>query len=293
MHILVRLLAGSKPAPGEALKTLRRRSPGPGLVPAIWLVVAALSCAAEPPKPLSQAHAHNDYEHAQPLFDAVDHGFCSVEADIWLMPEGLLVGHDRKDLRPGRTLQSLYLNPLRERIQANGGHVYRGGPTFYLLIDVKTDAEPTYATLDKALAGYADILSAVRDGKEEPKAVSVVLSGNRAIDTIAKQPVRYVGIDGRPETLDTNPAANLFPWISANWTLLFGWKGDGTIPAAEKQKLTDLVQRAHAQGRKVRFWATAEKEAVWKELLAAGVDYINTDKLDELQKFLTTNINAP
>jgi glycerophosphoryl diester phosphodiesterase len=95
-----------------------------------------------------------------------------------------------------------------------------------------------------------------------------------------------VGIDGRPEQLETNPPAELFPWISANWTLLFRWKGDGPFPAAEQQRLAELVQRAHAQRRKVRFWATPEKEAVWKELTAAGVDYINTDKLAELEAFL-------
>ena len=34
--------------------------------------------------PLPNAHAHNDYEHKRPLFDALDHGFCSVEADVFL-----------------------------------------------------------------------------------------------------------------------------------------------------------------------------------------------------------------
>jgi glycerophosphoryl diester phosphodiesterase len=58
------------------------------------------------------------------------------------------------------------------------------------------------------------------------------------------------------------------------------------MPGTERQKLIDMVKRAHEQGRKIRFWATAEKEAVWKELAAAGVDYINTDRLGELQKFL-------
>jgi hypothetical protein len=237
-------------------------------------------------KPLARAHAHNDYEHARPLFDALDHGFCSVEADIWLTPAGLLIGHDRKDLRPDRTLQSLYLDPLRARARANDGRVYRDGPAFYLLIDVKTEAAETYATLDKVLAQYADILSVTRDDKFEAKAVTAVLSGNRAIAVIERQPVRYVGIDGRPENLDSNPPAALFPWISANWTLLFRWNGEGAMPAAEKDKLADMVGRAHGQGRKVRFWATAENEAVWKELVAAGVDYINTDKLEELQTFL-------
>ena len=237
--------------------------------------------------PLPQAHAHNDYEHARPLFDALDHGFCSVEADIWLTPDGLLIGHDRKDLQPDRTLQKLYLDPLRERIKANGGRVYHGGPPFYLLIDVKTAADETYTALHEVLAAYADVLTTATGGQTEQKAVTTILSGNRAIDLVKKQPVRYIAIDGRPENLQSNEPSHLVPWISANWNLLFTWKGDGPMPADEKQKLTDLVGRAHAQDRQVRFWATPEKAAVWVELSAAGVDYINTDKLAEIQKFLS------
>jgi hypothetical protein len=244
--------------------------------------------AAEPEaKPLAHAHAHNDYEHARPLVDALDHGFCSVEADIWLADGQLLIGHDRKDLKPGRTLEALYLDPLRERITAHGGRVYRGGPAFYLLIDVKTEAEATYAALDQVLARFADILTVTRDGKTEPKAVTAILSGNRASETIAKQAVRYVGIDGRMDDLDKNPPAELFPWVSGNWTLFFKWNGEGGMPAAEQQKLQSLVKRAHEQNRKIRFWATAEKKAMWKELLDAGVDLINTDQLEGLQSFLS------
>lgn len=49
-------------------------------------------CAQAAPKPrpgdvqpLERAHAHNDYEHDRPLLDALDHGFTSVEADVWLV----------------------------------------------------------------------------------------------------------------------------------------------------------------------------------------------------------------
>ena len=276
---------------------LQLHSPHQAITILIGMFLCIAATAAEPHansdpraihavKPLPKAHAHNDYEHPRPLFDALDHGFCSVEADIWLTPEGLLVGHDRKDLKPERTLQKLYLDPLRLQVRDNGGRVYRDGPPFYLLIDVKTAAEETYAALDQVLAGYADILTTTTDGKTEQKAVTPILSGNRAIDVIAKQRVRYVGIDGRPENLESNEPAHLMPWISANWNLLFTWKGDGPLPAAEREKVTRLVSKAHGQGRQVRFWATPEKEAVWAELSAAGVDYINTDKLAELQAFL-------
>ncbi len=256
----------------------------------VALAVAVLAIAtivrATEPKPLPQAHAHNDYEHARPLLDALDHGFCSVEADIWLTPDGLLIGHDKKDLKPGRTLESLYLDPLRERIKTNGGRVYRDGPPFYLLVDVKTEAEATYAALDKVLAGCADILSVTREGKRDAKAVTVILSGNRASETIAKQSVRYVkSMAGRRIWMLTSRRVCI-RGSARIWTLLFKWNGEGAMPATEREKLRDLVKRTHVQGRKIRFWNTAEKEAMWKELLAAGVDYINTDKLDELQRFL-------
>src|SRR6266404_2613066 len=87
------------------------------------------------PAPLVRAHAHNDYEHARPLFDAIDRGFCSIEADVWLVDDQLLVAHDRKQAKLGRTLQALYLDPLRERVRRNGGRVYRHGPEIVLLID--------------------------------------------------------------------------------------------------------------------------------------------------------------
>jgi hypothetical protein len=40
-------------------------------------------------KPLSRAHAHNDYEHDRPLYDAFAHGFNSVEADVFLVDDDL------------------------------------------------------------------------------------------------------------------------------------------------------------------------------------------------------------
>jgi hypothetical protein len=256
---------------------------------ALLLLAAAglVAPAADPPVvPLRHAHAHNDYEHTRPLFDALDRGFCSVEADIYLIDGQLLVAHDRKDVKPERTLQALYLNPLRARVRANGGRVYRDGPPCWLLIDVKTEAKSTYAALHDVLARYADILTAVDNGKVEPKAISVVVSGNRAKEAMAAQSKRYAGYDGRLADLDSDVPADFMPWVSDNWALHFRWRGDGPLPEAERAKLRDMVAKAHRHGRLVRFWNTPEQPAFWSELRAAGVDLINTDKLDELRRFL-------
>jgi hypothetical protein len=261
----------------------------------VSLVAGAPTCADDVPtgSALVRAHAHNDYEHSRPLLDALDHGFCNVEADVYLTPQGLLVAHDLKDAKPERTLESLYLKPLQQRVKSNGGFVIAKDVPFTLLIDIKSEAESTYAAIDAVLARYADILTVTRNAVQTPGPVTVVISGNRPIETMRKQGIRYAGIDGRTDDVPDaqSTPSHLMPWISSRWgdnnsLTNFQWKGNGPIPAAERQRLRDYVQAVHAQQRKVRFWATPEKPEVWRELLDADVDLIGTDKLPELQAFL-------
>jgi hypothetical protein len=255
-----------------------------------FLVVLASSARSQQPfpAPLRFAHAHNDYEHSRPLFDALDHGFCSVEADIFLVDGKLLVGHNRTDLKPQRTLESLYLDPLRARAKSHGGRIFPDAPRFWLLIDVKSEAKPTYAALHEVLSRYADLFTEVSAGTLTQRAVTAVVSGNTDREAIAAQVQRYAGIDGRPPDLESNAPAHLIPWVSDRWGSQFKWLGDGAMPAEERAKLREFVAKAHRHGRLVRFWATPEKPAVWQELRYVGVDLIGTDQLAELQKFYRT-----
>jgi hypothetical protein len=237
-------------------------------------------------KPLVHAHAHNDYAHERPLLDALDNGFCNVEADIFLVDGELLVAHSIFEVRKSRTLAALYLEPLAERVKKNSGRVYPDGPEFTLMIDLKSEAEATYRALAKELAKYAEMLTVVRDGKVERRGVNIVLSGNRPHALVAAEKVRYVGIDGRMGDLDSDTPADLMPWVSDNWANHFKWDGRGEMPAAERAKLDDYVRRAHARDRKLRFWASPDRLDTWRTLSAAGVDLINTDDLAGLARFL-------
>ncbi len=253
-----------------------------------WALVAVLFVgrSAAAVEPLAQAHAHNDYLHDRPLLDALDHGFTSVEADIFLVDGKLLVAHTKRELEPEKTLEKLYLVPLRERVKANGGSVYGDGKPFHLLIDLKSAGEPTYAALHKVLASYADVLSSTKDGTHKSGAVDISISGDRPIAVIKNQSERYAGIDGRISDLDSDDPADVMPLISDSWFSHFKWLGSGEFKEADRQKLRDYVSRAHAKGRKVRFWAAPDKAPAWRELQAAGVDLINTDNLAGLEAFL-------
>jgi len=257
------------------------------------LATAALAAAPAGPTPLPNAHSHNDYEHSRPLLDALDQGFCSVEADIYLVDGQLLVAHDRPKVRPDRTLQALYLDPLMARVNAHGGRVHPGGPPLILLIDFKSDADPTYAKLKEVLAAYRSMLTIFRDQRTLTNAVTVVISGNRPWNTLAAEPERLAALDGRLPDLETNPSPHLVPLVSDNWRSHFLWNGDGPFPADEKAKVRALVQKAHQQGRRIRFWAAADRPAIWNVQAEAGVDLINTDHLPELAAHLRGLPTAP
>lgn len=274
------------------------------ILAALLAAVAATSLATAPAsahergvKPLPQAHSHNDYEHTRPLQDALDQGFTSVEADIYLVDGQLLVAHDLADTRPDRTLESLYLEPLRKRVLANHGvGVYRQRAEFQLLIDVKGDANSTYAALEKRLYDprYSFLFSLYAFGHVKKRAVTAVISGGRPKDVMLGQKFRLAFYDGRikdQNDLGIGSDPRVTPLVSDSWTGLFTWTGEGPFPAEERAKLHDLVKRAHAAGQRVRFWATPDaagpgRDALWKELVAAGVDHLNTDDLPGLANFL-------
>jgi hypothetical protein len=255
----------------------------------LLLLAALLLPTTAAAQGLSRAHAHNDYEHARPLLDALERGFDSVEADVHLVDGALLVGHDAADLRPERTLEALYLAPLRDWVRAHGGVVQPGLPPLLLLVDVKTDAEPTYAALHALLRRYADLLTIHAGDAVAPGPVTAVVSGNRSLPTMRAQPVRFAAYDGRAPEL-TGPASalppSLMPLVSESWDRVSRWTGDGPIPDADRRDVERLVRLAHDQHRRLRFWGTPDREPVWRFLYESGVDLINTDDLEGLSGFL-------
>jgi hypothetical protein len=285
-----------------ALTTRRRALTTLGAALAGSVAVPAYAQASERkhgPRPLWRAHAHNDYLHPRPLLDALDHRFGSLEADIFLVGDQLLIAHDPIDLDPARTLESLYLNPLAARVRANHGSVYRGyRKPVQLLIDIKTEGSSTYLELDRHLRRYRHLFTTYAHGRVFPGPVTAVISGDRAARTpMEAQTERRAFYDGRLADLATAAPASFIPLISDNWTLNFTWQGVGTFPEAERQKLRGIVSAAHSRGQKVRFWATPDlagpaRDAIWGELLAADVDYLNTDDLAGLEAFLDANGRA-
>ena len=253
---------------------------------AVWMVFAVLmaACRAVPnpaQDPALRLHGHNDYLQPVPLHTALGLGLGSVEADIFLEGGELRVGHERWQLRPGRTLAAMYLIPLQEFAGKNGGRVRADGQPFVLLVDIKTEGARVYAQLRSELAELArhpGLLTRFVDGRMEPGAITVILSGDRPRALVVADHDRWCALDGRLADLASNPPVALVPWISDSWSRIGDWDGKDDLLPAERERLAAAVQKAHEQGREVRFWGAPDRAEAWRVLWDLGVDRIGTDQ---------------
>jgi alkaline phosphatase len=234
----------------------------------------------------ANAHSHNDYENPTPFFTAYNEKFGSIEADIFLWNDSLLVGHTVNDLRFKRTLQQLYLDPLAEKVKVNYGYPYKDSAlTLQLLIDIKTEAVSTLKRLTEILQRYPSLIACDK--------IHFVITGNRPnISDFPSYP-NYILFDGELNKTYTSAALQKVALFSDDLKKYTTWNGKGIFTASDKQKVDSLVALAHATNKPIRFWDAPDFVNAWYQLIHADVDYINTDHITDLSKFLQQlNINS-
>jgi alkaline phosphatase len=221
----------------------------------------------------ANVHSHNDYAQAKPFFGAYALQCGAIEADVYFKDGELLVAHLPEEIKPERTLHALYLQPLAS--QHREGKIY----PLQLLIDLKTPAGPALETLVNHLNRLPYVFG-------DNKPVNVVISGNMpSPNDFAKYPP-WISFDGRFDQTYSDAALARVPLFSASFSTVSRWNGLGVFPKEDREKLVELVNRAHQKGKKIRFWGTPDHEAVWKELMAVGVDWIGTDNPQALTNYL-------
>ncbi len=241
-----------------------------------WVTGFAQSPVAGTPVAASTvAHAHNDYEHARPFFEAAELGFGSIEADVWLVNDTLFVAHDKKDIRRERTLEKLYLQPLAawRTTHATPQH---------LLVDMKTGGDATVRALEKALKPYWKLFF-----PENPQGVRLTVSGEMPSPERFGEFDNLLFFDGRWKTTYSPAALARVGLVSAPFYEIGGlWNGQNPLSDERRQRVKTFVDSLHAMGKPVRFWATPNTTLAYQTLATLGVDFIGTDDLQGLADFL-------
>ena len=236
--------------------------------------------------PLPQGIASADHLRERPLKDALDKGFCGIEASVWLSGDKLLVAEAPTIAAPDATLESIYLEPLMARVKANEGRVFRDGPTFTLIVNARSEAEATYTALKKSLEAYTPILTTFSAEGTSTNAVTVILTGNRPRAIMEKEVERVVAYDGRINDLSTMVSPDFMPVVSDDWNTWFRWRGEGEIGDEDKARLKQIVALAQHHKLRLRLTGAPSDEELWKLWFTENIDLYDGTDLDGLGVFL-------
>ena len=240
----------------------------------LLLALALTCCGAAAAQPPVLIHSHNDYAQRVPFYQAYAQQVSSIEADVFLHDGQLLVGHDVEDLRADMTFEALYVEPIVTLFARNGGRAFRDSDqTLQLMVELKSETDPTLRAVAALLGRWPEVF----DPEVNPAAVRVAVTGRVPAPEAFDRYPRFLGFDGAWDADYTPEQLERIALISTNFRDFSQWNGKGTIITAEKERLEQVIDRAHEQGKPVRFWNAPEGTTVYYTFYDMGIDYINTD----------------
>ena len=241
----------------------------------LLLALALTCCGAAAAQPPVLIHSHNDYAQRVPFYQAYAQQVSSIEADVFLHDGQLLVGHDVEDLRADMTFEALYVEPIVTLFARNGGRAFRDSDqTLQLMVELKSETDSTLRAVAALLGRWPEVF----DPEVNPAAVRVAVTGRVPAPEAFDRYPRFLGFDGAWDADYTPEQLERIALISTNFRDFSQWNGKGTIIPAEKERLEQVIDRAHEQGKPVRFWNAPEGTTVYYTFYDMGIDYINTDK---------------
>ncbi|KKZ68887.1 hypothetical protein EMCG_00058 [[Emmonsia] crescens] len=270
-------------------------------------------------------HSHNDYWRDLPFYSALSAGCISIEADVWLYDDALLVGHDLSSLTKTRTLQSLYIDPIMDVLRRqnprnpyitedtrNGIYDTDPSQTLYLFIDVKTSGPKTWPHVIAALEPLraANYLTTLRNNDTLTTGpVTVIGTGNTPLNLVGPLPDRDYFYDAPLANLNKEGSQEITKYISPIASTSFatvigmdrailtpgGGKGEGGeeslwLNSKQLETLRGQIEAAKKKGIGARYWGTPgwpvrERNEVWRTLLKEGVALVNADDLEAVQGY--------
>jgi hypothetical protein len=266
------------------------------LICALWLLSGLFFVSAQD---LPKSHAHNDYEKLgrKSLYAALKTGFRSIEIDVFVSgkthkstyrPKSLRIAHIPLLLRLRPNLEKRYFERARQWLAKHPRD--SSAPPIILMLDLKNNSEEAYYQIRHLCQKYEDMLCIYypQTGTYKRGAIQILLSGSKPVSALQKDSIQYMWLDMGLGTIgDKNIPPQLAPRVSSSYKGNFRWRGRGGKPMPEKElaHLRDCVQRAHADGRELRFWAMPDRPIVWQTFSDAGVDWLNIDKIHKYRRW--------
>ena len=224
----------------------------------------------------ANAHSHNDYLNDMPFYRAYNAGFGSIEADVFPVNGVLVVAHSKSEIKPERTLRTMYLMLILKELTADESR------NVSLLVDIKEDYKTVLPLLIKEVEGYEKYIST----PNLTNRLTIVISGNRPPPNEYKNYPDFIFFDDDLKLQHTPDEWNRVGLVSLPFYKISTWKGEDEINRKDKKAVRQIIDSVHSANKPIRFWAAPDTQASWNLQMKLHVDLIGTDKIEELANVL-------
>lgn len=235
-------------------------------------------------KPIISAR---NFKSATDLWESIGQGIINYQADVMYIYGKLFVTDVMPDSAAHHlpTLTEAYLYPLYNQFKKNKDEILPGYPgDIYLILNFTFQPVQIYRQLAAEMRPFAELLTYNLDGKKHPGKLTILISDPKALEAINSVKPSFLGLLGTPDDLEKNIDSEKMPLIQIRLDELTTWKGVGNIPFEDFTKLRQLVEKAHAQKKKVVLANCPVTKNIADLVKSVHIDFLSTPEDQRMAK---------
>lgn len=244
------------------------------LVSVLFFTQIAFPQSYEKPIVLSR-----NFNTATDLWESIGRGIVNYQADVMYIYGKIYVTPLMPDSATHKlpTLTEAYLYPLFKQFKKNNGEILPGySGDIFLVLNFTTQPVQIYKQLAAEMRPFVDMLTFNLNGKKHPGKLQILIRDKHSLESINNIKTSFLGLVGNISDIDKNVDSNLMPLIEVDLNEISNWKGTGNIPFEDYTKIKNLVEKVHAQNKKISISNCPSYKSVAELIRSSKADFMNT-----------------
>lgn len=236
-------------------------------------------------KPLISSLNFNDKSG---LWESTGNGIYNFQADVMYIYGKLYVTPLMPDSAGHKlpTLTESYLYPLYNLFKKNNGEIIPGyAGDVFLILNLMTQPVQIYKQLAAEMRPFQEMLSYKIEGTEHQGKLRILIKDKSQLDKINGVRPSFLGLVGSTADIDKNVDSATMPLIEVDFSEITSWKGIGNIPFEDFMKIKDLVNKVHAQKKKISLINCPANKTLADLIKTSKVDFINSVEAGRMAGF--------
>jgi len=244
-----------------------------------------LSFSQKNAKPIISSQNFNNQSE---LWESIGKGIFNYQADVMYIYGKLYVTPLMPDSAKHKlpTLTEAYLYPLYNQFKKNNGEIIPGySGDIFLILNFASQPTQIYKQLAIEMRPFSEMLTSKIDGTEHQGKLRILIEDKAQLEKINNIKPSFLGLVGNLSDIDKNIDSNRMPLIKVDFNEITAWKGTGNIPFEDFTKIKALVDKVHAQKKKISIANCPSYKTIADLIQTSTADFMTTSETARMAGF--------